>query len=597
MSQSKGWGIKPITTTRIPANHLALVAETRTARTAGGHEETFRLAAFQGGQRSEAGVTWYAQCFEHSPGAMWDLFHLKTPHEGVTFLWVHDLQRVVRIVQLLQRLPEAGWQLDALSLNPGAPWMVFRRKRATLKVVDLMSIWPTTLERIGQYFGLAQRERPDEDAPVLSWVAYARRNLEIVTGAVSAYVHWIERNDLGSLSVTGNGQAWQAFRRRFMPYGILVHHDEDLLAMERRAMWTGRCEAYWRGALPMEEVDEWDFSSAHNNIALTHDMPTFPHGPIATIGKAREAVADNKYHVLAEVEVHVDKPVVPTLRGGHIVWPTGAFRTTLWSPELRLLFDAGHDVRLLRGWAYRRAPALQHWAAWVRAHLDADDDVVPAWAKDLVKRWGNTLVGRFAMRYPKWRKLGRASVADVFCTPCVSLQSEEEYLLMQVGYDVWQQEGLAAPRNSAPMITGYVMSAMRAQLWRCMTALPAQALLYVDTDSLLVLDQWRSAMERLAKTEEGQGLRLKRSWKGMQIYGPRQLVTGDSVRISGLPKVARRVDRERWEGETVESLQAAMAARSATMVRLADREWRVEGVDTRRMGAGFGWTQPFHLPG
>jgi len=378
-----------------------------------------------------------------------------------------------------------------------------------------------------------------------------------------------------------------------MPYGILVHHEEDLIDMERRAMWTGRCEAFWHGSLLRQTVDEWDFSNAHTSIARDHKMPVFPHAPIDPSKPLAEYLADDTYHVLAEVEVETDIPCVPTMDGAHIVWPVGVFRTVLWSPELRIALDHCRSVRVLRGQQYRCAPALQLWADWVFSQLQAADDVVPAWQKDLVKRWGNTLIGRFAMRYPQWDKIGTATVSDVYCTPCVDYQSGDEYMLMQVGFEMWQQSGMVAPNNSAPMITGYVMSAMRAKLWHLMQAMPADSLVYVDTDSLLVTDRWRHWMESLAQSDAGQGLRLKRSWEGMNIYGPRQIVTGDAVRIAGLPKTAHRVSRHAWEGETVESLQQAMAGRSADAVRITPRQWEIEGVDTRRAGPAVGWTAPF----
>lgn len=590
-----GWGIKPLTTTRIPGSVLVVATQVNLSGDRREYTEFWRMATVRAtrdygkpGQRHQESTT-------DDPKVLWGKVTAHCGSDGMTFLFMHDLQQAARITSMLHLLPELGWQLDALSLNPGAPWMVWRRKRATLKVVDLMSIWPTTIERIGQFFGLARKENPGDGAPYLSWVAYGRSELTILTTAVDSYIDWIRTNDLGTLSITGNGQAWCAFRRRFMPYGILVHHEADLLALERRAMWTGRCEAFWHGSLLRQVVDEWDFTNAHNGIALEEDMPTFPHGPIDPALPLEMYLKDDRYHVLAEVEVETDVPCVPVLSGGHIVWPTGVFRTVLWSPELRIALESCRAVRHVSGWIYRRAPALQGWASWVACQLGAPDDAVPAWVKDIVKRWSNTLIGRFAMRYPQWLKLGDSSTFDVFASPCVDAQSGDEYLLMQVGHRMWQQTGLATPKNSAPMVTGYVMSAMRAKLWRLMRALPTEALLYVDTDSLLVTDRWRREMERLANTEAGKGLRLKRSWEGMNIYGPRQLVTGKSVRIAGLPKTASRIARHEWEGETIESLQQAMASRSAELVRITPRQWRIEGTDTRRQGPEVGWTQPFHI--
>lgn len=574
---------------------IVLTVQTRLGGNRSGYTESFRVASTM--ERDTSGRSRWGPTIATTDNLerLWANVHLHIKARRLTFLWTHDLSRTARITDMLHHLPALGWTLSAFSLNVGAPWMVWRRGKTTLKVVDAMSIWPTSLEQVGKLFGLGTGNTPDDDAPYLAWVKRVRADLDILTVAVDSYVDWVRTSNLGSLAVTGNGQAWSAYRRRFMPYGILCHQDKDLLAMERRAMWTGRCEAYWHGTLLRQQVDEWDFSRAHVTICQEQDVPTFPHGPIDPSRPLASYLDDDRYHVLAEVEVDTDVPCCPAARGGHIVWPTGVFLTTLWTPELRIALDQCVSVRVVRGWLYRRAPALRGWADWCKGQLDADDNAVPAWMKEVIKRWGNALVGRFAMRYPQWQLVGHSPTSDVFCTPCVDVESDNEFLLMQVGHEMWQQIGTVAPNNSAPMVTGYVMSAMRAKLWHVMRGLPEGALLYVDTDSLLVTDKWRRTMQKLCRTPAFQGLRLKRSWFGMAIYGPRQLVTGDSVRVAGLPKTARRTDRHEFEGEVTESLTAAMAGRAAHHVRIAPRQWKVVGTDTRRQGHGMGWTTPFHL--
>lgn len=590
-----GHGIKPFTTTRIPLRHIFLSAASRLEGDRYGHTEVWRCATLY--HLEYRAGTWQcpdAQGFD-ADSTLWGSVSHRAKRQGMTYLWVYDLSWTGRITGMFDLLPRLGWRLDALSLNPGAPWLVWRRKGATLKVVDVLSVWPHSLDRIGQWWGLGREARPDEDAPFLQWLSVCRRDTHIIATAVTDYIDWIAREDLGPLSVTGNGQAWAAFRRRFLDHGILVHDDKELLAMERRAMWTGRCEAYWHGALLRQVVDEWDFSSAHTHIAALESVPTFPAMEIDPKRPITESLGTKGYALLAEVDIDADSPIVPTLLDGGIVWATGTFTTTLWEPELQQASDAGHIVRVRRGWLYRRAPALRGFASWILAKLASSDDDCPAWQKDVAKRWGNVFVGRFAMQYPKWEKLGQSTAIDVYCVPCLDNDTGEETLLMQVGHDLWHQIGLTQPNNSAPCVTGYVMSCMRAKLWDLMKALPDQALLYVDTDSILLTDKHRRTMNALLDTPPFKGLRLKRSWDGFGIYGPRQLVTGAQVRMAGIPKAATRIDRHKFEGETTESIPQAFASRVTNMVRITPHTWTVEGIDNRRVGDRIGWTQAIHL--
>jgi hypothetical protein len=473
--------------------------------------------------------------------------------------------------------------------------MVWRRKKHTIKVCDLLTIWPHAIERLGTWFGLGRKETPSHDAPWHEWQAHVTRDREILVTAVRAYIDWVKTNELGPLAVTGNAQAWKAFRRRFLTHGVSVHADEHLRPLERRAMWTGRAEAHWRGSLLREVVDEWDFTMAHNEIGRTMAVPVMPDMPLATWDVAMYYLGRPEFTVLVEVDIETSVPCVPTVRGDGILWPVGRFRTTLWGPELSVAMDSGAHIRLVRGWSYRVAPVLMGWADWITAHMGADDHVVPAWQKDILKRWSNILVGRFGMRYPKWVKVGRSPKSTVSVAAQSDTDGADLGTLIQIGHDLWQEAGFSEPHDTAPMVTGFVMSAMRARLWNLMQAMPPQALLYVDTDSVLTLDAHRKAMARLARRPEFKGLRLKRSWNGLSIYGPRQLVTGQEVRVSGLPKSAQRLGRTEFEGEVTESLIEALRAGHPGAVHSVPRQWAIAGVDTRREGTGFGWTTPVEV--
>jgi hypothetical protein len=199
------------------------------------------------------------------------------------------------------------------------------------------------------------------------------------------------------------------------------------------------------------------------------------------------------------------------------------------------------------------------------------------------------------MRYPRWRHVAASAQSDVRYTPTIDADTGEESAVIQVGRRVWEQRGTTEGNDYCPQVTGYVMSELRARLWRLIDACPPQSVLYVDTDSLLVTDAHLATMTDLQETALGRGLRLKRAWRGMAIYGPRQVVTEEAVKIAGLPRKARRVTRHDYEGEVTETLLGAIGGRRLDVVQLTPRQWRIEGVDPRRAGPSVGWTSPFAL--
>jgi hypothetical protein len=587
--------VKPLKSTRLPQSTIVLSVTASLDGDRTGYTERWRtgcasFARTAGRKRHGRHETMYGH-----PSQMWDDITQWCGYRGLVFAWTHDLSRTARLSAMFIHMPSLGWKLDGFSLNPGASWTVWRRKESTLKLCDVTSIWPVALDRVAQLFGMARHDTPQQSSHHMAWEAHARRDARIIRTAVDAYADWVRADDLGSLAVTGNGQAWRAFRRRFMTSGVLIHNDSEAREAERRAMWTGRCEAWWRGTIDFAVVHEWDLTAAYTNIVRESQVPVLLHGRTVDGAPIDRYLHDRRYELLAEVDVETEAPVVPALQAGHIVWPVGRFPTVLWGPELRTAVDSGAAVRLRRGWLYRRAPALREWGDWVIGGLDDTSADNPAWRRAILKRWGNVLIGHFAMQYPEWRKVGWSPDYDVRCTPMHEVESGEASMLMQVGHDVWERCGMRDSVYYAPMITGWVMSEARTRLWQIMQQLPPRALLYVDTDSLLVTDQWLREMTDLQDSHVGRGLRLKRSWDGISIYGPRQVVTGQAARIAGLPKGATRTGRHDFEGDVVEGLLEAMGERRLDEVRLIPRQWRIEGVDTRRHGSGSGWTEPFTL--
>lgn len=590
-----GYGIKSLTRTHIPDTHIIMSVESRLGGDKAGYEQRWRCGAVQVVRHKKGFLeTEEALAFEDID-AMWDIICAKANRRGVTFLWCHDLSWTARVSAAFIQLPQRDWKLTAFNLVPGSGWLVWRKGRCTLKFFDTMSIWQTGMDGLAKLFEMGRKPLPAVDARPETWMSRVWADRAIMLAAVRNYLSWVVTNDLGPLAVTGTGQAWSAFRRRFLTHGILVHSDIPLRAMEREAMWAGRAEAYWHGAILTQQVDEWDFTSAHNNIARTELVPVYPTRPVGQGADVSSLAYLPGLELLADVEVNTPQPVVPLRTGNGIVWATGEFRTTLWGPELRELLRAGASVHLRNGHLYKSAPALHAWGSWISAHLSGGGNDIPAWIKAIIKRWGNTLVGRFGMRYPEWENIGWSPRSDAFAIPLWDVDTDEEHLLMQAGHELFEQVGVSDPRYCAPMVTGYIMSSLRAKLWRLMSAMPPMSLLYVDTDSVLTTDAWRPHMRAISRSPDFEGLRLKRTWDGFAIYGPRQIITGNEVRFSGLPKTATRVGRHDFEGEVTESLGQALGANALDRVRISRKRWTVEGRDVRRNGPAVGWTEPLHV--
>jgi hypothetical protein len=510
-------------------------------------------------------------------------------------LWTHNLGYDVRIADAFRWLPRLGWKLVAHNLTSRGSWFRWVKGRATLMMADSGSVYPTNLAKIGAAFGMGKLGLPDEDDTMQAWMARCRRDVEILRHAILTYLDWIETEDLGNWQVTGAGMASTVYRHKFMTYDILVHGDSEALAAERRALWAGRCEAYWHGEMDRQVLHEWDFSLAYARLCQTLPVPVRLLGPMPTGYDWLGVLQSERTAALLVVDIQTDVPVVPAEVDGRIAWPVGRFRTTVWDMEVAAAIEAGATVRVVRGWLYRTRPALKSWADWIVSTLDGDQEECPVWKALILKSWSRSVIGHFAMTYQGWEPFAEAPFTDVRQSTCYDRDRGTETALLQVGTSVFESTGRQESPNSVPAVTGYVQSAQRVRMWRVLRALPKGAALYADTDSVLCTDQWLSTMDALAQTPVGRGLRLKRSWDGFGIWGPRQVVTGREVRVSGVPKRATRTGKREFAGEIWESAGAAIRRGDPGAVVTRDRRWHVKGVDRRRTGPDLGWTEPIRI--
>ena len=587
--------VKPNDQNRIPRRHMVMDAGARYTSTKWGREFTWRtghvwFANIPKGRKPKFSESGYA-----TPLELWQAVTDNCVANGRTVLWAHNVGWQLRIADAFRILPSLGWELTAHNLIPHGSWMVWRNNTKSLTICDVASVFPTIVPEIGKWFGLGKPRMPTEKDPTQAWDVHCRATVRIIATAIMAYLSWLDTEGMGNWQITGAGQAWAAYRHNWMRHRLLVHADPEAMAAERRAMWTGRCEAYWHGSERRQVLHEWDLHVAYARIARDHNVPTRLIGEMPPRYDWRGALENPRVALLAEVSVQTEVPSVPAEVDGHIAWPVGRFDTTLWDVEIRQAIADGAQVTVRRGWLYHADPALREWAQWCIAMLSAPDDVCPAWRKAVVKHWVRALVGRFAMQYSTWENWATTTIMGAERLTLIDDVDHVTVDLMHIGDVLWRESGVTDWGQSMAAITGYVMSALRVRLWQLKQQLPSKAVLYVDTDSLLATDDWFHSIDALSATPMGEGLRLKTSWRGFTIHGPRQIVTGKRVRMAGVPLRSELRGAGKFEGEVYESVDVALRAGRPGMVRAVNRSWTVKGRDRRRSGPAVGFTRPLRI--
>lgn len=593
---SRPWHyVKHNRTSRLPRRHIYLDTEAVSTRTNVGQRQRWRLgvAKFTAAEKGRR-ATEVMRTFT-DPRALWPAVSDHCRARSRTVLWAHNLGYDVRIAEAFTVLPELGWRLVGHNMAPRGAWLQWRRDETSLVMVDSCGVYPTSIEAIGQWFDHAKEPLPSDADDFAVWQRRCQIDVEILATAVQTYLAWLEREDLGNWQLTGAGQSYAAFRHRFMAHELLVHGDAEALAAERRAMWAGRCEAYFHGRTGYVGVEEWDMQTAYARIARDNPVPIRLRGRAANPERMEAWLANPSIAILAETEVDTTVPVLPTVHDGRILWPVGHFTTTVWDPELRLALATGARLTPRRIWIYQREPALHDWAAWIINRLASNDTICPPWMRTILRHWSRALIGRFAMHYQNWAPLGSVEELAVRHGPVYDTSTGVETMLTQIGRDIFRADGVMEWDQSMPAITGYIASLCRVDLWHLLHAMGPRRVLYADTDSIMVSGRHAGAVRELAASRPDLALRLKTRWRGATIYGPRQIITDERVRVAGVPTKAQRLPSGKLAGEVWSSLAVSLRRGQPGMVEIRDRRWTLRGIDRRRTPGPDGWTVPVHI--
>lgn len=500
-----------------------------------------------------------------------------------TVVWAHNLSYDLRISRAMDILPSLGWRLDWCNLGSQVSTMTWRSDRGTVTFADLTSWLPMRLEEVGELVGIEKGRMPGWREGRGAWREYCMRDVEILAAAVKEIVRFVDSEDLGNWQPTGAGMAFATWRHKFLEYKVLVHDDEDALTAERKAMHTGRAEAWRHGKITKGQWAEVDLRQAYVHIAKEYDLPCklkYHNGPI-TLAQYREL--GRRYRVLCRAEVRTSVPCVPCHSGGREVWPVGRFQTWLWDCELDIAIRDADEVRIKECYVYTKAPLLSNWASWVLEVQGRDDDAATPAVRKWIKHSGRTLIGRIALRTAQWAVWGANPEGESGISYVVDAETGKVNRLMHVGDQTHVEEARVEGRDSLPQITGWVMAQCRVWLWEAMCAAGEENIAHVDTDSVLVNTEGLGRLIQHYGPQFASMWQVKATYRSLRVDGTRNYRAGIDRKLSGVPTGAVETAPGRFEGQTWSSFGKDLSRGETGSVTITDKVWNVKAEDPRRV--------------
>jgi len=477
----------------------------------------------------------------------------------------HNLDYDAQVLDIHTRLRAEHFNLTRAVIEKGKwvqRWQAGGKKEGTpsrtLLLVDLGNFFPFPLRELALRVGMRKGSLPDFDESDEKWFRYCEHDVKIELALLQRWLQFCETNDLGYWAPTIAGQAFNAYRHRFMHYQIFVHVHDDVIGLERAAYYGGRCEPFWRGRAPRQWYAHLDINSNYGGIMYDERLPTKQvghYGPMSP--RALERILET-HQACALVTVSTDAPAFPLRTPKGVVYPLGVFSTALASPELALALSYGYVRDVHEVVTYEHSPIFKDYAAFFwNLRLDARGEKDEFMAK-VCKQFLAALHGKFGQRIVTSRLIvtGADREDEIWTEYDVEDSEWNEY--RSIAGRVEQRVREVNGRDTLVAIPAHIASYARVKLWNLMLGAGISEVFYVDTDSLIVTRKGLDRLRSDIQPHDLGGLRLVNESDQLYIRAPKWYSFGRERKRAGISYAARAIEWDQFEQDRFRSTRWAL---------------------------------------
>lgn len=423
------------------------------------------------------------------------------------YMYAHNAKYDVLVLGCVHYMVKLGYQVEGFS--DSNPFILRLRKQIgedskgkmrykSIIILSSTNYFAQSLKSLGDIFGLPKLEvdyaKPETPEDWDTLLTYARRDVEILKTAVLSFIDFVDREGLGSLAMTVAGQAFNAFRQRFLMLNVYIHSNKEALEVERRAYAGGRNECFRMGRVP-DYVYANDVNSMYPYVMAEKLYPIrmVTMWRRATLERVYKAIQDG-YLVCLDARVNTDIPIYHQ-KGERLVFPVGDFWTSLSTPEVVEGFNRGMITEVKNVCLYEAGNIFEPYVRWFyksRQEAKAKGDRVH---DHLYKIFMNSLYGKFGQKNVKWERVEDADPEDI---GVMQVYNGLRYVTVKTfGGGVFvkeETEDNLEAFNSFPAVAAHVTAYARMLLWNAMEKAGMENVFYCDTDSLFTN---REGFERL----------------------------------------------------------------------------------------------------
>ena len=483
----------------------------------------------------------------------WDWVQEHSKAKRKLYVLAHNTGFDMPVLGMFPQLEGRGYTLTkAILADPPTYLSWSGASGGTIAILDSTNYYRQALSTLDGIAGLPKLTMPDVTDSDDVWYTYCARDVAVLQAAMLAWWGFVADADLGNAAISAAGQAFAAYRHRFMSHPIHIHSIEPILDLERASYYGGRTEALRLGRIA-GAIHVLDVNSLYPAVMADGVYPTHYLRAYTACSPARLAALVAANWCVADVDIDTPEPAYPVRYGGRLMFPVGAYRTSLCGAELIHALAHGRITSVHHVAVY---DSHQIFAAYVADMYQRRLDYRAAGNQPyehLSKLLLNSLYGKFGQRGYYWREVSADDVPEDIWVDATYAADGTEVQYRMVGQLVQRLDREGESADSFPAIAAGVAAAARMRLWELMQMVPAGHLYYVDTDSLWVSDVGRAALESQVDSQRLGSLKVEATHDWMHIRGLKDYETPAGVKVKGIRKSATELEaglyqQEQWRG-------------------------------------------------
>ena len=489
---------------------------------------------------------------------LWEWIVSKSHERTALYVVAHNAEFDFRVSKGFTTLVALGWEIKRFFLDGNKFTVWWQKGSRSLIILDSMQLLPSSLAALGDMLELPKGKMPAFDLTDDEWFDYCRRDVEVLALAMDRYRTFVDVNNLGGMAKTTAGQAFRAFRYRYMTEAIEIHDDPDALKLERAGYYGGRTECFFIGNLTGREYFILDVSSMYPSVMKDSLYPVqlIAYAEGTPLYRLRQL--QDRYYLIADVDIVTDVPVYPMRYRKHLAFPVGRFRTILQGPELAHALSARAVKRCHRSAVYYKTDIFSAYVTdlyGMRRRYQEEGNEPFTY---LTKRLLNSLYGKFGQRGFVYEEIGVCDPEDCWQREMIINGEPDTVTEFAFGGKVYIRRRAEEAQESFPAISGAVTAYGRMLLWGLMEQAGRENVYYIDTDSLLVNGDGLEKLKPSIKQGELGALHLDRIAEKVIIYGLKDYAIEGRRTVKGVKMNAIRTGEHSWVEQKWERFHSAL---------------------------------------